>query len=56
LVADSHEPRLLAKAMNEMMSDANRIERWKKNLQLASRELNWEIEQQNFPLIPYGRS
>lgn len=45
----SHDPELLAKDIEMALSDHEAIARRRKNLQIASRELNWETESNKFP-------
>lgn len=45
----SHDPELLAKDIEMALSDQEAIARRRKNLQIASRELNWETESKKFP-------
>jgi glycosyltransferase involved in cell wall biosynthesis len=48
---NSHDPSHIAERIRFMLHDQESIIRWKKNLQLASRELNWEKESEKFPDI-----
>jgi glycosyltransferase involved in cell wall biosynthesis len=48
---ESHHPEAIAKEINRMLQDEVRVAQWKKNLQIASRELNWETESLKFPNI-----
>ena len=43
---ESHQPTHIATKINEMMSDPDRIRKWKANTQKAKEELNWELEEQ----------
>jgi glycosyltransferase involved in cell wall biosynthesis len=45
----SHDPKTLAQDIEIALSDQDAIARRKKNLQLASQELNWEKESEKFP-------
>ncbi|MFM7080121.1 MAG: glycosyltransferase, partial [Bacteroidota bacterium] len=45
----SHDPKTLAQDIESALSDPDAIARRKKNLQLASLELNWEKESEKFP-------
>jgi glycosyltransferase involved in cell wall biosynthesis len=45
MVAESHEPKYLAKMINEMLKNENQIELWKQNLAKAAEELCWENEE-----------
>ena len=46
LITPSGDPRMLAEKMIEMMSDSDRLARWRKNINLAAIELCWENEKQ----------
>ena len=48
LITPSCDPHILAKKMIDIISDEERLVRWKKNLNLAAAELCWEKEQQKF--------
>ncbi len=48
LITSSCDPHILAKKMIDIISDEERLVRWKKNLNLAAAELCWEKEQQKF--------
>ncbi len=46
MIAESHNPNLLAEKIKEMLSDEKRFDTWKENLKLAAAELCWEKEEQ----------
>ena len=48
---ESHDPVHIAETMKNVFSENNRLELWKKNLQLAAAQLNWEEEEKKFPDI-----
>ena len=48
---ESHDPEAIAAAIRSMLSNEEKIAQWKKNLQIASQELNWETESKKFPDI-----
>lgn len=48
---ETHDPKHIAKQIQFMVSDEGRIVHWQKNLQIASRELNWAQEVKKFPSI-----
>jgi glycosyltransferase involved in cell wall biosynthesis len=48
LVSASYDSHSVSCAMKEMISDENRIARWKKNLSIAASELCWEKEENKF--------
>ncbi len=48
VIATSYDTQTIANKMQEMIADANRIARWKKNLNIAAAELCWEKEQDKF--------
>ena len=48
LITYSFDPKSISEKMIEIISDENRLVRWKKNLNLAASELCWEKEQFKF--------
>ena len=48
LITSSIDPKNISEKMIEIISDENRLVRWKKNLNLAATELCWEKEQFKF--------
>ena len=48
---ENHRPETIADAIGKMLHDEVRVAQWKKNLQIASQELNWENESKKFPDI-----
>ncbi len=48
LITDSVEPKELASKMKAMMTDKSQLDKWKKNLLIASRDLCWEKEEKKF--------
>ena len=53
---ESHAPTVMAVNIRDALSDKSRLNRWKKNLEIAAKELNWKNEIRNFPVIPYAKS
>ena len=51
---ESHQPEAIATAINSMLNDSLKVAQWKKNLQIASQELTWEMESKKFPNIIHG--
>jgi len=46
MITPSHEPEKIAECIRSMISDKNRMIKWKENLKIAARELCWENEEQ----------
>lgn len=46
LVQDFSKPKLIAAAVDQFFSDENRLYRFKENLEVASAEVSWEIEEE----------
>ena len=44
-IVEDYSPESLAKKLNEMLSNSEKREVWKENMQKAKQELNWENEQ-----------
>ena len=44
-IIDDYSPEHIAQKLNEMLSNSEKREVWKGNMQKAKKELNWEIEQ-----------
>ena len=44
-IVEDYSPESLAKKLNEMLSNSEKREVWKGNMQKAKKELNWENEQ-----------
>ena len=44
-IVEDYSPESLAKKLNEMLSNSEKREVWKQNMQKAKKELNWENEQ-----------
>jgi glycosyltransferase involved in cell wall biosynthesis len=44
MLIDSHDPKHMAECMKAMLSNAEQIENWKKNLLRASNDLTWQKE------------
>lgn len=51
LITSSFDPKKISEKMIEIISDENRLVRWKKNLNLAASELCWEKEQFKFLVL-----
>ncbi len=45
MLIDDHKPEHIAERINSMIADENRLNEWKKNLELAATELNWSAEE-----------
>ena len=45
-IIDNHNPEHIASKLNSMFLDIDRMQLWKKNLQIAGEELCWEVEQE----------
>ena len=45
-IIDNHNPEHIASKLNSMFLDTDRMQLWKKNLQIAGEELCWEVEQE----------
>lgn len=45
-ISEDHNPKNIAKHIEEMLSDVDANARWKVNLEKASKELNWEKEKE----------
>ena len=45
-IIDNHNPEHIASKLNSMFLDMDRMQLWKKNLQIAGEELCWEVEQE----------
>jgi glycosyltransferase involved in cell wall biosynthesis len=45
---DSHDPKHIAGKISAMLGDETALVRWRKNEELAARELNWDREQEKF--------
>jgi len=43
-ITASHDPKMLATTINEMISDESQLNRWKENARKAAKELTWENE------------
>lgn len=48
LLIENHDPEHIAAKLREMMSDPERIAKWKENLKFAAEELCWENEKKVF--------
>ena len=48
------EPKIIAEAIKNMLSDEARLIQWKKNAQMVAKELNWETEEKK--LIQFYRN
>ena len=44
-IVEDYSPDSLVKKLNEMLSNSEKTEVWKGNMQKAKKELNWENEQ-----------
>ena len=44
-IIDNYAPEHIAQKLNEMLSNSEKREVWKQNMQKAKKELNWENEQ-----------
>jgi len=44
-LVDNYTPEHIAKKLNEMLTDEEKVKDWKQNMQKAKQELNWENEQ-----------
>jgi glycosyltransferase involved in cell wall biosynthesis len=42
----SHDPAVIAKTINSILSDENQLSIWKKNTKIAAAKLNWQNEEQ----------
>jgi len=51
LIAQDYNPKYLANTINEMLSNKEKRRCWKKNMQIAKEELNWEKEQKKLQKI-----
>ncbi|MBL0342389.1 MAG: glycosyltransferase [Bacteroidetes bacterium] len=49
LFIENHNPHHIAEKIKEMLNSEENLVRWQKNLQSASLELAWEVEQKKFP-------
>jgi glycosyltransferase involved in cell wall biosynthesis len=45
---DNHDPKHIADRISALLRDEQALARWKKNGELAARELNWDREQEKF--------
>jgi glycosyltransferase involved in cell wall biosynthesis len=48
---ENHEPAHIANKLKSILLDEITLGQWKKNVQLAAAELNWEVESEKFPLV-----
>ncbi len=46
MITDSHDPEALARTIETMMNDEEKRMIWKKNLNIAAKELCWENEKE----------
>ncbi len=53
-VIDSHDPKLIARKIREMLADNEQIKNWRENLKKASMELCWENEVKELMKV-YGK-
>jgi glycosyltransferase involved in cell wall biosynthesis len=44
---ENHDPEHIAKKINDMLTDSERMEKWKENLKFAAQELCWEKEKEH---------
>lgn len=45
LVVDNHDPKVLATSVKKMLSNSDQYQKWKHNLELASKKYTWQKEQ-----------
>jgi len=47
----SHDPVIIAIKVNEILANQELMAKWKKNINFAASQLNWEIEEQQLKNI-----
>ncbi|MBK8415724.1 MAG: glycosyltransferase [Bacteroidetes bacterium] len=48
---ERHDPKHIAEKMESMLQNESALAGWRKNLEIASHELNWDEEKKKFPKI-----
>ena len=51
---ENHKAKYLAATITEMLSNFEKRDYWKQNMQVAKKELNWEKEQEKLQSIYAG--